>query len=144
MMHASLIPLRAFSDDRGLLVAGQYPDELPFIPVRTFIVSQGPAGIERGGHAHRRSHQVLIAVSGRVHVEWDDALGTQEIVLISPIEGLHIPPLVWARQIYLDTGSTLVVLASHTYDGEDYIDDRGHAALLRNETAQVGRNEAPT
>jgi hypothetical protein len=75
----------------------------------------------------------LIAVQGRVAVEWDDELGTQDMVLESPESGLYIPPLVWARQTYLDAASTLVVLASETYDVNDYLDDREEAARRRDE-----------
>ncbi len=43
----------------------------------------------------------------------------------------HIPPLVWALQEYLTLGASLLVLASHEYDINDYIDDQLDAAKLR-------------
>lgn len=87
--------------------------------------------MERGGHAHRTCHQVLIASAGRVRVELDETAGTREVTLSSPTQGLFVPALIWAKQTYIDDGSELVVLASHPYDVNDYIDDREVARKLR-------------
>ena len=131
MTHVKVTDLTAWADDRGLLVAGQFPHDIPFAPVRIFIVSRTPDASVRGGHAHRTCHQFLIAVHGRVEVEWDDADGTTVAVLDDPTQGLYIPPLAWARQTYRDADSVLIVLASHAYDVQDYIDDRVEAARCR-------------
>lgn len=125
------LALTAVRDDRGLLVAGQYPDDLPFAPVRVFVVSDSRAGQVRGGHAHRTCHQLIMVVRGEVEVEWDDDQGTHIRVLDSPSDALYVPPLVWAKQTYARTDSVLLVLASHLYDVEDYVDDRDEAAALR-------------
>ena len=95
------------------------------------MVSESPAGTQRGGHAHRRCHQVLISATGSVRVEFDDDDGTHVLELDNPTRGLDIPPLVWAKQTYVSEGASLVVLASLPYDVEDYIDDRYEAARLR-------------
>ncbi len=121
------------ADSRGLLIAAQYPEELPFVPVRVFIVTSSPAGTERGGHAHRTCHQVLIATGGIVVVEYDDDEGTSSVTLSAASQCLHIPPLVWAKQMYKTAGASLVVLASHIYDADDYIDDRELAMNMRNQ-----------
>lgn len=131
MAEVKLIDLGVAADDRGLLTAIQYPDSLPFLPVRTFIVTESPAGTERGGHAHRMCHQVLVATAGNVEVEYDDETGTRSVILDDAKTGLYIPPLAWAKQTYLTEGASLVVLASHVYDVDDYIDDRTEAARLR-------------
>lgn len=131
MTEVQRVALTAVADVRGHLAAGQYPESLPFPPVRVFIVTKSPAGTERGGHAHRLCHQVLIATAGVVQVEYDDDEGTHLVTLHDAHEGLHIPPLAWAKQTYVTDGSSLVVLASHPYDAEDYIDDREEAERLR-------------
>lgn len=125
------LELTGAADTRGLLTAVQWPDSLPFTPVRVFIVTQSPAGTERGGHAHRLCHQVLIATAGIVRVEYDDDEGTHELELNDATRALYIPPLAWAKQTYATEGASLVVLASHSYDLGDYIDDRAEAASLR-------------
>lgn len=131
MVKVSSIDLTAVADARGLLTAAQYPEQLPFVPVRVFIVTDSPSGTERGGHAHRTCHQVLIATAGTVVVEYDDEAGTGSVTLSDATAGLHIPPLAWAKQTYATEGASLVVLASHAYDADDYIDDREVARSLR-------------
>lgn len=131
MVKVRRIDLTAAGDGRGLLTAAQYPEEVPFVPVRVFIVTQSPSGTERGGHAHRACHQLLIAIAGTVVVEYDDEAGTGSVTLSDATTGLHIPPLAWAKQTYATEGASLVVLASHSYDADDYIDDREAARSLR-------------
>lgn len=131
MVKVSRFELTAVTDARGLLTAAQYPEQLPFVPVRVFIVTDSPSGTERGGHAHRTCHQVLIAISGTVVVEYDDDAGTGSVALSDATAGLHIPPLAWAKQTYTSNGASIVVLASHAYDADDYIDDREAARNLR-------------
>lgn len=135
MVKVEVLSFVVADDDRGLLAALQYPDELPFLPVRIFTVTESPTGTERGGHAHRTCHQVLIAIAGSVEVEYDDETGKRSLVLDNTRTGLHIPPLAWAKQTYLSPSAALVVLASHAYDVDDYIDDRTEAARLRSETS---------
>ncbi len=131
MVKVRRIDLTAAGDARGLLTAAQYPEQVPFVPVRVFIVTQSPSGTERGGHAHRACHQLLIAIAGTVVVEYDDEAGTGAVTLSDATTGLHIPPLAWAKQMYATEGASLVVLASHSYDADDYIDDREAARSLR-------------
>lgn len=131
MVTVHRIQLTAVADSRGLLSAAQHPEQLPFIPIRVFIVTDSPSGTERGGHAHRSCHQILIAISGTVVVEYDDDTGTRSVELSNATEGLHIPPLAWAKQTYATDGASLMVLASHAYDADDYIDDRNVARTLR-------------
>lgn len=131
MAEVCRIDLKAIADARGRLAAAQYPEQLPFVPVRVFIVTQSPSGTERGGHAHRACHQVLVATAGTVIVEYDDDAGTGSVALSDASAGLYIPPLVWAKQTYATEGASLVVLASHAYNADDYIDDRETARSLR-------------
>lgn len=131
MTKVEYLQLSVAVDARGLLTAGEFPGNLPFAPARIFIVTNSPAGTARGGHAHRKCHQVLIATAGAVEVEMDDEAGTTVATLSDATRGLYVPPLAWAKQTYLTDGASLVVLASHLYDVEDYIDDRMEAARMR-------------
>lgn len=131
MVQATLVDLTVAIDDRGHLTAAQFPAQLPFVPLRLFAVTGGSAGAVRGSHAHLSCHQFLIAATGVVRVEVDDDRGTREVTLADSNQGLHIPPLVWSRQHYVDSKALLIVLASHQYDLDDYIDDRMKAAQLR-------------
>lgn len=94
------------------------------------MATDSPAGTERGGHAHRVCHQILIATAGTVVVEYDDEDGTGSLALADATAGLHISPLPWARQTDATEGASLVLLASHDYDADGYINDRGTAKSL--------------
>lgn len=118
-----------FSDLRGKLTAGELPsDGIPFEPRRWFLVYDVPSREVRGEHAHRVCHQFLICVSGQVSVAVDDGEQRSEVVLDGPTVGLYVPPRVWASQYRYDGDATLLVLASHPYDSDDYI--REYEAFL--------------
>jgi hypothetical protein len=43
--------------------------------------------------------------------------------LDTPQKALHIPPGLWAEQIYRDPATLLLVLCDRLYEAEDYIRD---------------------
>jgi UDP-2-acetamido-3-amino-2,3-dideoxy-glucuronate N-acetyltransferase len=110
-------------DLRGSLTAGQVGAELPFEVKRYFLVYGVPTVETRGEHAHRRCHQFLIAAHGSVHVVADDGEDRQEFVLERSDLGLYLPPMTWGIQYRYSPDAVLMVLASHVYDGADYIRD---------------------
>jgi dTDP-4-dehydrorhamnose 3,5-epimerase-like enzyme len=94
---------------------------LPFVVKRTFWTYYTPESIVRGRHAHHQTQQLLVAVSGRITVNTEDAKGRiQTFVLDSPDQGLYIPPHVWHTMQYSHSAVQLV-LASTEYDENDYI-----------------------
>lgn len=120
----SLLPLIHHADSRGTLDALDLVG-LPFTVKRAFLVSRtGGKGVVRGEHAHRRCHQLLIAVHGHVQVDIDDGSEGWSFVLSDPSSGLHIPPGLWGRQTYLGPEPVLLVLASHLYDRMEYLETR--------------------
>src|SRR5690348_4478293 len=112
-----------FEDDRGKLSFGEIGAQLPFAPKRYFLVYDVSPGAVRGGHAHRRCGQFLVAVSGCVVVVTDDGSKREEHRLDQPDRGLHIPPGIWGEQRYLGGDARLLVLASEPYDRDEYISD---------------------
>jgi hypothetical protein len=64
-----------------------------------------------------------VAMHGSVAVVVDDGDCRQEVVLDSPHLGLHIPPMVWGIQYRYSSSAVLLVLASHSYEADDYIRD---------------------
>jgi len=128
--------MRQVEDLRGRLSAGQYDDDLPFIPHRYFLVFDVPGKEVRGEHAHRVCEQFLVCVRGSVTVVVDDGQVSEEIVLNATDTGLYVPPLVWAVQYRYSEDALLLVLASHAYDPADYI--RDYDEFL----SEVGRAES--
>ena len=112
-----------FSDLRGELAPLDFADNLPFKPVRTFLVYGVPSDKVRGEHAHRLCHQFLVAAHGRLSVVVDDGQGRKEVSLADPSIGLYLPPKVWGIQYKFQPDTVLLVMASHSYDAGDYIRD---------------------
>jgi acetyltransferase-like isoleucine patch superfamily enzyme/dTDP-4-dehydrorhamnose 3,5-epimerase-like enzyme len=128
-----LLTLPRFADMRGSLVATEFARDLPFVPQRSFVVFDVPNKEVRGEHAHRKCHQLLVCVSGSVAVMVDDGRARSEFVLERPDQGLHVPPMHWARQYRYSQGAALLVFASDPYDADDYI--RSYEEFVRQRTA---------
>lgn len=94
---------------------------VPFDIKRVFYTFDIPGGEARGAHAHKECHQFLIAASGSYEVVLDDGINKRTVSLNRPFYGLHIPPGIWAAEQNFSSGSICLVLASHSYQEEDYI-----------------------
>lgn len=118
---ARLHRMGRFVDLRGSLSVGEFERDLPFPPVRYFLVFGVPSRETRGEHAHRVCHQFLVCVHGSVRVLADDGRQRREFLLDSPASGLHLPPMTWGTQYQYSPDAVLLVFASHPYDAGDYI-----------------------
>lgn len=118
---AALVKLPKVIDMRGSLTVGQVDAQLPFTPQRFFLVYDVPSREVRGEHAHKACHQFLVCVKGSLSVVVDDGRVRDEVLLDSPLHGLHIPPMVWGIQYRFSADAVLLVLASDPYDPADYI-----------------------
>ena len=119
---AKLIYFQRFEERRGRLAVSE-GENLPFPPKRFFVVDRVPPVGVRGSHAHTKTHQFLIAVSGALTGIVDDGQRAFAIRLNRPDIGLYIPPLVWGLQLGHSAEAALLVLASEDYDPADYISD---------------------
>ena len=117
----SVIELPKIENRSGNLTSIQNSIEIPFDIKRIFYLYDIPGGKDRGAHAHIECHQFLIAGSGSFDVLLDDGKSKKLVTLNQPIQGLHIPPGIWASEINFSSGSICLVLASHKYDENDYI-----------------------
>ncbi|MEI7831700.1 MAG: WxcM-like domain-containing protein [bacterium] len=118
-----LLTLPQILDPRGALSFGEVGQHLPFVPQRYFIIYQVPPYEVRGGHAHKVCKQLLICVHGKCSVVLDDSEVRNEFELNDPYHAILIPPMVWGTQYHYTDDAVLLVLASHIYDGNDYIRD---------------------
>lgn len=125
-----LLARRGVVDDRGVLTPYVF-DELPFLPVRMFTVTQVPEGAVRGGHAHRTGHQLLSCVSGAIEVILRTDRSSS-ICLLTPGSGdLHVKPGTWSSQRYLTAGSALLVLCSEAFEPASYMADPAPSSAPR-------------
>lgn len=115
--------LPLIEDLRGRLTAGEFVDQIPFSPLRFFLVFDVPGKEVRGEHAHRTCHQFLVCLRGSVSVVADDGTASEEFELNEPNLGLYLRPMVWAIQYRYSADALLLVFASDHYDAADYIRD---------------------
>jgi len=121
--EVSLHQMNRFKDMRGDLSVGEFLKDIPFEPKRYFLVYNVPSQKTRGEHAHHKCKQFLICVKGSCAVVADNGKSRCEIVLDSPEKGIYLPPLIWGIQYKYSSDAVMLVLASESYDPEDYIRD---------------------
>ena len=120
MTNFTVFDLPRFGDSRGVLTV--VDGLLPFRIERLYWI-HGVEGQVRGGHRHHKTQQGLIAVSGAVSIYVNDGVESDTIVLDSPHKCLVVEPKDWHTMTFSE-GSVLLVVASHPYDVNDYIDER--------------------
>lgn len=118
-----VIELKRIQNRAGNITPIEGLNIVPFNIKRLFYIYDIPGGEERGAHAHKECHQLLIAASGSFCVEVDDGTDKKTVTLNRPYFGLHIPPGIWAYELDFSSGSVCLVLTSHKYDAKDYIRD---------------------
>lgn len=126
---ARILEFRKITDPKGNLTPIEGGIDVPFEIMRVFYLYDVPGGEERGGHAHRALHQVMIAASGSFDIVVEDGRSSRTFFLNRSNFGLHIPPMLWANLQNFSSGSVALVLASAHYDEADYY--RDHDAYLR-------------
>lgn len=114
------IELPRKTDHRGsLTIIGH--DEIPFSVARLFYVHGVPAGVERGGHAHRVTEQFVLPVSGTFKLDLTDGKTVNRYTMDDSCRGIYVPPMVWDRLYDFSQDAVCLVLASTQYTESDYI-----------------------
>lgn len=113
--------LKTHTDKRGSLTLVESGHEIPFDITRAYWIYDVPADKERGKHANKISYQYLVAVNGSVDICLEDINGRTTYHLDSKEKGLLIPPLTWNELTNFSQDAVLLVLASHSYDPDTYI-----------------------
>lgn len=94
---------------------------IPFEVKRVYYLFDIPSGAKRGGHAHKKLKQVLIAISGSFDVVLKDGKSREVITLNRPDRGLLIENNMWRELENFSSGSVCLVLASEEFSEDDYI-----------------------
>jgi dTDP-4-dehydrorhamnose 3,5-epimerase-like enzyme len=105
---------------------------IPFISKRVYYLYDVPSGSKRGGHAHKKQQEFLIALSGSFDVILKDGKSTQTISLNKPNFGLLIVDGIWRELRNFSSGAVCLVLASDEFDEEDYIREYKNFRLFKN------------
>jgi hypothetical protein len=118
-----LIELTKINDIRGNLTFIEGGNHIPFNIRRVYYLYDVPGGAERGGHAHKDLHQLIIAMSGSFDVVIDDGREQKRIHLNRSYKGLYVCPMIWRALDNFSSGSVCMVLASNIYSEDDYYRD---------------------
>lgn len=118
MNEFRVINVPHYIDTKGAL--GVLDDILPFPIARVYWITCADGQI-RGGHRHRYTRQALISICGDVSVYLNNGRHEKTIKLESSSQCLLVEPGDWHTMTF-GPQSILLVLASHPYDRDDYID----------------------
>jgi hypothetical protein len=121
IFDCSIIGLPRIKERCGNITPIHGLKDIPFTIKRVFYLYDIPGGEDRGAHAHKECHQLLIAASGSFEVEITDGENKRTVLLNRPYFGLHVLPGIWAAEKGFSSGSICLVLTSHPYDEGDYL-----------------------
>ena len=123
MFEANLVNLPKILDKRGNLSFIEEFKNIPFKIARVYWIYDVPGGEVRGGHAYRENEEFIVALSGSFDVVLDDGKKKKIFSLNRSYYGLYVPKGLWREMNNFSTNSLALVLASTTYNREDYIFD---------------------
>lgn len=118
-----IIDFPKITDARGNLSFIEENKHIPFPIKRVYYLYDVPSGATRGGHAHKKLHQMVIALSGSFDIIVDDGRDRKLFFLNRPHYGLHIPPGIWREIENFSSNSVALAIVSEIYDEKDYIRD---------------------
>lgn len=136
-----IIELPKIQDRRGNLSFIEGGGHIPFDIKRVYWIYDVPGGESRGSHAHRKLHQLIIAMSGSFTVTLDDGKEKHRYFLNHPWMGLYVPPGMWRNLEDFSSGAVCMVLASEHYDESDYIRNYRRFQQFRNELNRCDNDE---
>ena len=108
-------------DERGSLIALENSKNIPFDVKRVYYIFGSKKDIRRGFHAHHKTNQLAICVSGSCSFLMDDGKQVENLTMNSKNIGLLIPSMVWHEMFDFSEDCILLVLADSLYDEADYI-----------------------
>ena len=120
--NVSIIEIPKVHDERGNLAVIE-KEVIPFEIKRVYYLYDVPSDSFRGGHAHKEQESIIIALSGSFEVIVDDGTSKKRIMLNKPNQGLYVPTQIWREIDNFSSGAVCLVLASTTFDENEYIRD---------------------
>lgn len=120
LTECKIVDLPKINEPRGNLTFIEGGRHIPFEIKRVYYLYDVPGGAERGGHAHKNLHQLIIAMSGSFDVVLNDGSQKKRFHLNRSYSGIYICPMIWRELDNFSSGSVCMVLASNFYDEADY------------------------
>ena len=117
------IELPKICDPRGNLSFVENGKALPFDIRRTYWVYDVPGGKKRFGHAFHQQQELIISLSGSFDVVLNYGNEERRYHMARSYYGLYVPQMMWRELDNFSTNSVALILASTSYDADDYIED---------------------
>ena len=118
-----IIDLPTIKNPKGNLTFIEAGRHVPFDVRRVYYLYDIPGGEDRGGHAHRALHQLIIAMSGSFDIHLDDGRAKKIVHMNRSYYGLYVCPMIWREIDNFSSGAVCMALASELYDEADYYRD---------------------
>lgn len=118
-----IIELPRIQRPEGTITVVEAFDRVPFELARVYYLYDIPGGQFRGGHAHRRLEQLIVACLGAFDVVLDDGRERRTVTLNRSYYGLYLTPGIWRELVNFSSGAVCLVLASRPFEECDYIRD---------------------
>lgn len=94
---------------------------VPFLVKRIYFLHNLKSLSERGFHAHKNLHQVIICTQGSFQIKIDDGKINKTFKLDNIKFGLYLRPGLWRELFDFKPNTVCLVLASDIYSEIDYI-----------------------
>ena len=135
--HCNVLELPKIGDHRGNLTFIESGNHIPFDIKRVYYLYDVPTNAERGAHAHKALHQLIIPICGSFDIHLDDGYSKKTVHMNSSSSGLYVCPMIWREINNFSSGAICMVLASNLYsesdyyrDYSDFLNDLGTGALI--------------
>lgn len=119
VVNPSLISVIEIKDEKGSLTSVSN-NEIPYEIKRIFTITVGSQNLQRGGHAHKKCWQTIVPIHGPMLITIEN-ISMQSQIIVSPGEGLVVPPFNWILLSFTEDKHSAIILASDHYDKSDYI-----------------------
>ena len=119
--NCNVVEMEKNHNPAGNITVFQNGTSQPFDVKRVYYLYDVPGGSERGGHAHKELHQLIVAASGSFDVILDDGRNKKIIQLNRPYFGILVVPGIWREIVNFSSGAICLVLASEKYSEDDYV-----------------------
>lgn len=94
---------------------------IPFNIKRIFFVHLNKGKKTRGMHAHKKCHQLIFSLNGKVEINIFSKYKNKKFILSKPNHGLYLPPKNWIEYKNIQNKNILFVLCSDIYKERDYL-----------------------
>jgi len=116
-----VINLPKFNDIRGNLSFIEEEAHLPFEIRRVYWIYDVPGGEHRGGHAFKKTDELIVALSGSFDLVLHDGQKEYRFALNRSYSGILVPRMIWRQIENFSTNSLALIIASTDYSEDDYV-----------------------